>query len=591
MSSESLLPADTLAEPVAIRFPAPPAPRRRLGEELIARGMIREADLANALALQRQNGGLLGLNLVRLGAVSEAQLLEVLSEQLDLPILLPEDGPRPDQVAAFLAEIRSPLNWWAEHEAVAWREDGTEAGPGRILCAAVQPLQPSLSERIGQGAADPVVFMLAQRSLIEALTQDLHADAAPLLDGALGGGADAARLRELAQEAPTIDFVNAVFAEALTRRASDVHVEPYEDRFLVRMRIDGVLTTARAAPRANFEAVASRIKLLSGMDIGERRLPQDGRQSVRVSGQEVDLRVSTLPCSWGESIVLRLLGKTSRLPELSELGVSAPQEKALLSLAEHPNGVFLITGPTGSGKTTTIYRLLSHLNDGERKIITVEDPVELDLPGVIQVRVRSEIGLTFAAGLRSILRQDPDVIMVGEIRDPETARIAVQAALTGHLVISTVHTNTALAAVPRLLDLGIEDYLLADVLRGVAGQRLVRRLCDCARPSTPEEAAEHEQSIPAHLRALADAEPAAWREPVGCARCGQSGYRGRVGAYEIAPASPALIQALRASADEDQLTAIARQDGFLSFGDDALLKARRGQTTLSEVHRIVGGGD
>jgi len=588
------LPADTAADPITIRFPPAPV-RRRLGEELIARGMIREADLANALTLQQQNGGLLGLNLVRLGAVSEAQLLEVLSEQLDLPILLPEHSPRPDQVAAFLAEIRSPLNWWAENEAVAWREEATETAPGtasssRIVCAAVQPLSPGLGERIGQASAEPVVFMLAQRSLIEALTQDLHADGLPLMDGVMSGG-DAARLRELAQEAPTIDFVNAVFAEALTRRASDVHVEPYEDRFLVRMRIDGVLTTARAAPRANFEAVASRIKLLSGMDIGERRLPQDGRQSVRVSGQEVDLRVSTLPCSWGESIVLRLLGKTSRLPELSELGVSAPQEKTLLGLAEHPNGVFLITGPTGSGKTTTIYRLLSHLNDGERKIITVEDPVELDLPGVIQVRVRSEIGLTFAAGLRSILRQDPDVIMVGEIRDPETARIAVQAALTGHLVISTVHTNTALAAVPRLLDLGIEDYLLADVLRGVAGQRLVRRLCDCARPSTPAEAADHEQSIPAHLRMFADAEPAGWREPAGCPRCGQSGYRGRVGAYEIAPASPALIQALRASADEDQLTAIAREDGFLSFGDDAFLKARRGMTTLSEVHRIVGGGD
>ncbi|QYF86430.1 GspE/PulE family protein [Brevundimonas sp. PAMC22021] len=573
--------------PLAIRFPARTPTPRRLGEVLIARGMIREADLTNALTLQRQNGGLLGLNLVRLGAVSEAQLLDVLSEQLDLPILLPENSPRPEQVGAFLSEIRSPLHWWAEAEAVAWREDET----GRVLCAGVQPLEPRLGERIGQAVDEPVVFLLAQRSLIEALTQDLHADASPLMDAGMGGGADAARLRELAQEAPVIDFVNAVFAEALTRRASDVHVEPYEDRFLVRMRIDGVLTTARAAPRANFEAVASRIKLLSGMDIGERRLPQDGRQSVRVSGQEVDLRVSTLPCSWGESIVLRLLGKTSRLPELSELGVGADQERTLLELSEQPNGVFLITGPTGSGKTTTIYRLLTHLNDGERKIITVEDPVELDLPGVIQVRVRADIGLTFAAGLRSILRQDPDVIMVGEIRDPETARIAVQAALTGHLVISTVHTNTALAAVPRLLDLGIEDYLLADVLRGVAGQRLVRRLCDCARPSTPEEAAVHEQSIPAHLRPVADAEPAGWREPVGCPRCGQSGFRGRVGAYEIAPASPTLIQALRASADEDQLTAIAREDGFLSFGDDAFLKARRGMTTLHEVHRITGGGD
>lgn len=578
----------------------PAATRRQLGELLIERGMVRQGDLANALTLQAQNGGLIGLNLVRLGAVSEAQLLDVLSEQLGLGVLAPEDAPAPEQIAAFLAEIRSPLSWWAEREAVAWRSaaDPETGAAGRICCAAVQPLDPLLAERIDQalaaaGASEPILFLLAQRSLVDALTQDIQAGHNPAVDAAGGGGgADAARLRELAQEAPTIDFVNAVFAEALARRASDVHVEPYEDRFLVRMRIDGVLTTARAAPRANFDAVCSRIKLLSGMDIGERRLPQDGRQSIRVSGQEIDLRVSTLPCSWGESIVLRLLGKTSRLPLLSELGVGPAQEKTLLELSEQPNGVFLITGPTGSGKTTTIYRLLTHLNDGERKIITVEDPVELDLPGVIQVRVRSEIGLTFAAGLRSILRQDPDVIMIGEIRDPETARIAVQAALTGHLVISTVHTNSALAAVPRLLDLGIEDYLLADVLRGVAGQRLLRRLCtDCSRPATPAEAEVHELAIPAHLRPVADLEPAQWREPVGCPKCGQSGFRGRVGLYEIAPASPGIIAGLRESADEDALTAIARSEGFLSFGDDGFLKARRGETALTEVYRIAGSAE
>ena len=570
--------------------------RRRLGELLVERGLIRPADIANALSLQAQNGGLIGLNLVRLGALSEAQLLDVLSEQMDLPVLAPENGPAPERISAFLDEIGSPLAWWADREAVAWREEPQDgAGETRILCAAVQPLDPALAERIAQAqslqaSAEPVAFFLAQRSLIEALAEDLTRDHVPALDPALGGaGADAARLRELAQEAPVIDFVNAVFAEALTRRASDVHVEPYEDRFLVRMRIDGVLTTARSAPRSNFDAVCSRIKLLSGMDIGERRLPQDGRQSIRVSGQEVDLRVSTLPCSWGESIVLRLLGKTSRLPQLSELGVSAEQEAGFLRLAEHPNGVFLITGPTGSGKTTTIYRLLAHLNDGERKIITVEDPVELDLPGGSQVRVRSEIGLTFAAGLRSILRQDPDVIMIGEIRDPETARIAVQAALTGHMVISTVHTNTALAAIPRLLDLGIEDYLLADVMRGVAGQRLIRRLCDdCARPSTAAEASAHEQTIPAHLHGVVAREEARWMEPVGCAKCGHSGFRGRLGVYELAPMSSALIAGMRASADEDQLTAAARAEGFLSFADDAFLKARRGQTALSEVYRIAG---
>ncbi len=579
------------AESVTIRF----APlRQRLGEVLISRGLIRPADLANALALQTQNGGLLGLNLVRLGAVSEVQLLEVLSAELNLGVLAPEDGPTPEQANEFLAEIRSPLSWWAEREAVAWRaalpEDAPEGARGPIFCAAVQPLDPLLGERLAQATREPVTFLLAQRALIEALTQDVGDDRRDGLSLAgSGGGADAARLRELAQEAPTIDFVNSVFAEALSRRASDVHVEPFEDRFVVRMRIDGVLSTARAAPRSNFDAVCSRIKLLSGMDIGERRLPQDGRQSIRVSGQEVDLRVSTLPCSWGESIVLRLLGKTSRLPELSELGVGAGQEATLIEMAEQPNGVFLITGPTGSGKTTTIYRLLTHLNDGERKIITVEDPVELDLPGVIQVRVRAEIGLTFAAGLRSILRQDPDVIMVGEIRDPETARIAVQAALTGHLVISTVHTNSALAAVPRLLDLGIEDYLLADVLRGVAGQRLVRRLCpDCSRPSTATEAAAHERAVPAHLRRLAAEEAQAWREPVGCARGGQSGFRGRVGLYEIAPASPTMLAGVRARADEDRLTEMARADGFLSFGDDGFLKARRGQTALTEVYRVAG---
>lgn len=579
----------TATEPVQIRFPA--AGRRRLGDLLLERRLITAADLSNGLSLQNQNGGLIGLNLVRLGALSETQLLEVLSDQLGLAVLAPDAAPAPERIAAFLAEIGSPVSWWAEREAVAWRDGDEPDSP--IHCAAVQPLDTLLAERIGQATPDPVTFLLAQRSTVEGLTGDLTQQGRSGLEiDIMGGGADAARLRELAQEAPTIDFVNAVFAEALTRRASDVHVEPFEDRFLVRMRIDGVLTTVRSAPRASYDAVCSRIKLLSGMDIGERRLPQDGRQSIRVSGQEVDLRVSSLPASWGESIVLRLLGKTSRLPELAELGVSPTQERSLLDLSEYPNGVLLVTGPTGSGKTTTIYRLLTHLNDGERKIITVEDPVELDLPGVVQVRVRSEIGLTFAAGLRSILRQDPDVIMVGEIRDPETARIAVQAALTGHLVISTVHTNSALAAIPRLLDLGIEDYLLADVIRGVEGQRLVRRLCtDCKRPSTPDEAAVHESDLPATVKEAATDEAPNWHEPVGCPKCGQSGFRGRVGVYEIAPMSQALTGALRQGADEDQLTAIARSEGFMSYGDDAFLKARRGETALTEVHRIVGGGD
>ena len=399
-------------------------------------------------------------------------------------------------------------------------------------------------------------------------------------------------LRELAEEAPVIDFVNGVFAEALQRRASDIHVEPFEDKFFVRMRVDGILYTARTAPRSSFDAVASRIKLLSGMDIGERRLPQDGRQAIRISGQEVDLRVSSLPAAWGESMVLRLLGKTSKLPELSELGLAEADGKKLAKMVDQPNGIVLITGPTGSGKTTTIYRLLTGLNDGVRKIITVEDPVEFDLPGVVQVHVKADIGLTFAAGLRSILRQDPDVIMIGEIRDPETARIALQAALTGHMVISTVHTNSGLAAISRLLDLGVEDYLLADVMRGVVGQRLLRRLCPhCSRPAPKDHLERNRRSIPKPLRKAIKAQEQNWREPHGCAKCGGHGYLGRVGIYEIAPLTGEASNAIRRRAGEPELLEAVRATGFHTMFEDGVLKAARGETSLSEVFRVIGPVD
>ena len=574
--------------------------RQRIGERLVERGLITERDLANGLGLQADVGGLLGLILVRLGALSETQLLEVLSEELGIPILQPEETPPLEVISGFVAETGSPLGWWANRQAVIWRvpdaapgeaplddletppeadtgapdpiepEDDDTPLAGVVVCAAVHPLDPALQQRLTQRFPEGVELRLAPRAVITALHDDLEHGARR--EVAVGAGPmDAARLRELAQETPVIDFVNGVFAEALTRRASDVHVEPFEDQFFVRMRVDGVLITARTAARSQFDAVCSRIKLLSGMDIGERRLPQDGRQSIRVSGVEVDL-----------------LGKTNRLPTLSELGVSDDQTRLFHELVEKPNGVMLITGPTGSGKTTTIYRLLTHLNDGDRKIITVEDPVELDLPGVVQVPVKADIGLTFAAGLRSILRQDPDVIMVGEIRDPETARIAVQSALTGHLVISTVHTNSALAAVSRLLDLGIEDYLLADVLRGLAGQRLVRRLCPhCARPSEPHEVEAHEAARPNILGARRG--KGDWKEPVGCSRCARTGFLGRVGIYEIAAISPAFETGVRQRHSEESLVETARESGFRTMFEDGYLKARRGETTLSEVYRVAGG--
>ena len=556
----------------------------RIGQRLLGAGLVTAAELQGALALQAEMGGLLGLLLVRIGAVSESDLLAVLSQQLGLPVLTLDAAPPSEAIAGALAASPVSLAWWTDHQAVVWWDEIAGEGP-RLVCAAVNPLDLGLREQVERIGGEDVRMNLAGRTLVESLLQGaahLSETAAPTgLDSA-----DPARLRELAQETPVIDFVNSMFAQALALRASDVHIEPYETQFLVRMRVDGVLTTLRQGPRASFDAICSRIKLLSGMDIGERRLPQDGRQSIRVSGQALDLRVSTLPCSWGESLVLRLLGKSSRLPELQEMGLDEARADQLVQLARSPNGLILVTGPTGSGKTTTIYRLLQVLNDGVRKIVTVEDPVEFDLPGVVQVHVRSEIGLSFATGLRSILRQDPDVIMVGEIRDAETARIAVQAALTGHLVISTVHTNSALAAAPRLLDLGVEPFLLASVLRGLVGQRLVRRLCEaCAMPSSAEQRRTYEALRPAGLTKAAA--PGHWREPVGCPRCAGAGYLGRMALFDLVAASPVLERAVRQQASEEELAQILAA-GHIGLIEDGFNKAAAGLTTLAEVRQVAG---
>jgi general secretion pathway protein E len=557
--------------------------RVRIGDLLVKNGLVSPADLNSGLEIQRTVGGRLGMILVRLGALSEADLLKCLSQQLGLAVQTREEMPSPDQVKVLIDNTQTQASWWADQEAVAWWAD--PAGD-LLVCVAVDPLNPLLRSVIDQTAAIRVEWRLCPRSLISAAIDDLDH---PQYLNTGSASADAAQLREMAEEAPVIDFVNAVFAESLQRRASDIHVEPFEDRFIVRMRVDGILQTIRTAPRSSFDAVCSRLKLLSGMDIGERRLPQDGRQTIRISGQDIDLRVSTLPAAWGESLVMRLLGKTSRIPELTELGLPAEDAAGLARLVEQPNGIVLITGPTGSGKTTTIYRLLSGLNDGLRKIVTVEDPVEFDLPGVVQVHVRSDIGLTFAAGLRSILRQDPDVIMVGEIRDPETARIAVQAALTGHMVISTVHTNSAIAAVPRLIDLGVENYLLADVLRGLVGQRLVRKLCSvCAI----EDHDQHWEGFASpKLSASLAGLPPRFMKPVGCEKCGGSGYLGRIGLYEIAQFTPDLASGVRRNASEVELTKMVTDRGFIDMFQDGVMKSARGLTTMAEVFRVIGTGE
>lgn len=558
---------------------------RRIGDILVADAAVTPEDLRAGLALQAEAGGRIGLTLVRIGAVDETALLDALSRQLDLPVSTAADLPSRDETRAAMQVLGAPLTWWIERRAVPVLT-GTN-GDARLTIHAEDPLDPALREVVAAAARTPVSFALAPAEALRALLAETEAGDREIVDADMG---DARRLREMAEEAPVIDFVNAMFAEALRRGASDVHVEPYEGRFAVRMRTDGVLDVWRTGARAQFDAVASRIKLLSGMDIGERRLPQDGRQTIRAGGREIDLRVSTLPASWGESIVLRLLGKTRSIPQLAELGASQAHQDLLLTLIQEPNGVVLVTGPTGSGKTTTIYRLIQHLADGARKIITIEDPVEFDLPGVVQVPVRSDIGVTFAAALRSVLRQDPDVILVGEIRDGETARIAVQAALTGHLVITTVHTNSALAGIPRLMDLGVDDFLLSDVLRGVVAQRLVRRLCPvCSKPAEADEAAALDRKVAKLGIDPSALGPANWRDPVGCDACNGTGYKGRLAVYEATNVTDEMRRAIRRGAPEAELAEIARAHGFLTLSDDGLLKARQGLTSWGEVARVAGG--
>jgi len=542
---------------------------RGLGDLLIERGLVTDRDLSQALAAQREVGGALGSALVRLGALSENDLLEVLSEQTGISIADGGSLPTPAEVQTAVERTQASLPWLLNKDAIIWFADVD--GRERLHLASRNPQDPALQEAAEQWSSLPAICFLATQQSLEGLLEQLGKEHDADLN-AQHVSQDAARLREMAEEAPVIDFVNSVFAEAIRRRASDVHIEPFEDRFVVRLRVDGILMSWRTAPRSSFDAVASRIKLLSGMDIAERRLPQDGRQSIRISGRELDLRVSSLPTTWGESLVLRLLGKTTSLPDFDDLGILEDHQAKLRSLIAKPHGVLLVTGPTGSGKTTTIYRLLAELNDGVRKIITVEDPVEFDLPGVMQVAVRSDIGLSFASGLRSILRQDPDVILIGEIRDSETAKIAVQAALTGHLVISTVHTNSAVAAIPRLLDLGVEEFLLADVLTGLVGQRLVRRLCKSCATSGHSSTGNGRAGF----------------EPQGCQACGHTGYSGRIGIYEVIEVDGALAGAIRTRTAESELRALAHGNANRDMRQDGLLKVRQGETSASEVLRVVG---
>jgi general secretion pathway protein E len=554
-------------------------------EELIAPGAIARARRAAEAASER-----LDFVLVKLGLISEGDLATAYAKFCNLPLIgadeVPERATLPDRLKiAFLKSNRLlPIAF-----------DGN-----RLLIATTDPFSCEPTKAIGYMLdVDIDLAVIAPADLERGLrtlyhdeyaesadTQSDIAHVATLLSGE-GNEFDIERLRDIANEAPVIRLVNQIISGAVERGASDIHIEPGNDAISVRYRIDGFLQQVRIVSAALRAALTTRIKIMAKLDIAERRLPQDGRIKTAVRGVEIDIRVSTLPAIFGESIVMRILDRTRVELDFTKLGLNEAIQAKLLRLMALPNGIILVTGPTGSGKTTTLYTALKHLNRPELKLFTVEDPIEYQLSGINQVQVQPQIGLDFPVALRSILRQDPDIVMIGEIRDLETARIAIQASLTGHLVFSTLHTNSAVAAIARLVDIGLERYLLASTVSGVMAQRLVRKLCqNCTRPH-PERLRLQGQL----LRELPDGTPidiSRIREAVGCEACGGTGYSGRTTVCELLVIDDAIREAIGVrSRDQRAMTQLARVAGFLTLYEDGLTKVVAGETTLDEILRVT----
>lgn len=456
--------------------------------------------------------------------------------------------------------------------------------PERVVIATAKPLEPDCARALGYYLGRDVQLRVATAGDVSAFFKrialdDPHASLGEPADSGEAIEDDVERLRDVAREAPVIRQVNRLIASAAERQASDIHIEPLEDRVEVRFRIDGVLANAETLAKDMQAGIVSRIKIMARLNIAEQRLPQDGRIKIPVRGDEIDLRVSTIPTLHGESVVLRILNRETVALDFPSLGFAPPSVAKLRRLISQANGIMLVTGPTGSGKTTTLYTALKELNKRESKVFTVEDPIEYHLDGVNQTHVRPQIGLDFASALRSILRQDPDIIMVGEIRDRETASVAVQASLTGHLVLSTLHTNSAAATISRLLDMGVDDYLLVSVLRGVLGQRLVRKLCpDC------RQARDAPADLIRHLAAQGSAlRPETVYSAKGCERCQGAGYRGRTTIYEILEMTERIKELVLARAGNVRIEEEARLAGMIPLFECGVAKAAAGETSLEEV--------
>lgn len=548
-----------------------PAPGRDrafsgLGALLVERGILDAESFARIEEIRAGNPQRLSRMVVDMGLVSQDALCELYSEAMDLPVWSGNGEPFLDP--AF------PEGYLDYNRILPVRmEEG-------VWLVIDDPEDDGLIDMLARLYPDAQLAIAPPQKLSHAFKELLVA----------GGGdgesrislslEDVGHLKDLALEAPIIRMVNDLITAGVETGASDIHLEPWKNQVDLRYRVDGVLHAKPAPSIDDYPAVTSRIKILANLDIAERRLPQDGRIRMRVSGREVDIRVSTLPTPNGEDVVLRLLDQKQQSLSLEATGMSPHTIELYKRNLARSNGLILVTGPTGSGKSTTLYSGLTQLIDGKMKIITVEDPVEYELPGISQIQVNEAAGLTFAAVLRSILRHDPDVIFIGEIRDRETAEIAVQASLTGHLVLSTIHTNSATGAIGRFLDMGVADYLLASSLVAVSAQRLIRCLCDaCKEPMVPDAAITERFGIQATETIY---------RAVGCPKCARTGYHGRMAIAELLEMTTALRQQILRDPSSDALDVVARQEHFASMIEDGVLKVRAGVTTIEEVLRVAG---
>ena len=554
---------------------------RSVVELLVERGRLDERGLDRAMRVRGESAERLPQLLSKLGLVSERDVADAIAQRMSLPLVTARDYPT---VAVLEDKISS--RFLLESRVLPLAD-----GPDGIVLAMADPLNIYAADAVRLFTGRNVSPCVAIPGEVEGAIERLYGKNKPsaaLSTDQTGDDStvdyDVERLKDLASEAPVIRAVNQLIAKAVDCRASDVHIEPFEDGLRVRYRIDGALREIEPPPSRFHAAIVSRIKIMARLNIAERRLPQDGRIKLTIRGTPIDFRISIVPMMYGEGIVIRVLDRSSVTLDFAALGISSDDLRTYLSVLERPNGVLLVTGPTGSGKTTTLYTSLVRLNAPHKKIVTIEDPIEYQLHGVNQIQVKPSIGLDFASILRSVLRHDPDIIMVGEIRDVETAKIAIQAALTGHLVLSTLHTNNAASSITRLLDMGAEDYLLTSTLNGVVGQRLVRTLCRNCRQSYR---ALPELVDQLGLRRYTSAPDVVLYRPGGCPECQGSGFHGRTTIFETLVVTDTIRRLILRRAESHELERVAIQEGMHTMYDDGMRKAIAGTTTVEEVLQVT----